>query len=539
MLTREINIRMGMERTAPTEVAIEEKPKVFESITFQTMPTELPLIPADWQIEDLNDIADKPWSANWSEMGCYKTSTALWLISRKLEHIENPRVLVVTSKTGKGAWFRDTPKVLPRWSVINLLSTGKSELSFLGKFLPHKKMWMMPKKRQVPTLVVAHYHCFTNKAIARQLCEAEDWDMIILDEAHRIKEKNTQWTRNLKAIANGNENREPIEFRHIMTGTGFINRPDEVWSLLNFLSKDTFGSYKAFRDRYCDIWNLDGFEQVVGVLPENKEEFREVIRFVGPRRRKNGPNGVFEGILEEPIYTKVPIDLNSTQRKMYDEIKLTLRTLDQAGEPIYSANVLSLLNRLRQITVATPHKIGEYYDPIQERLIQQIELREPSSKLDALMDILDGMEWDDDYRQQAVVFSCFKDPIKLAKARMDKAKIPYIHLDVNDTDRVRIRKWKDDFPKKEHQVFICTLQLGGESIDLTSADTAIFLDRSWSPKDNEQAIGRIYRPGQTAVPQIIHINARGTTDQRIERANEIKLGWFNEIFGEEEEDEAA
>jgi SNF2 family DNA or RNA helicase len=529
-------ISMALERTAPTGL-IRTKPVVFESSTFQVLPAEPLFTPADWQTEDLDHIADKPWSANWSEMGCYKTSTALWLIGRKLKDIENPRVLVVSSKTGKGAWFRDTPKVLAGWTVINLLSTGKSELSFLGKFLPHRKMWMFPKKRHVPTIVVAHYHCFTNKAIARQLIEAEEWDMVILDEAHRIKEKNTQWTRNLKALVNGDENRKPIEFRHIMTGTGFINRPDEIWSLLHFLSRQTFGSYKAFRDRYCDVWNLDGFEQVIGVLPERKEEFRELVRFVGPRRRKNGPTGVFEGILKEPIYTPVTVDLNPTQRKMYDEIKTTLRTLDQAGEPIYSANVLALLNRLRQITVATPHKIDEYYDPIQERLIQKIELREPSSKLDALMDILDGMEWDEEYKQQAVVFSCFKDPIKLAKVRLDKAKIPYIHLDVKDTDRVRIDKWMNQFPRKEHQVFLCTLQLGGESIDLTSADTAIFLDRSWSPKDNQQARDRIYRPGQTAVPQIININARGTTDQRIERANEIKLGWFNEIFGDEEEDE--
>jgi SNF2 family DNA or RNA helicase len=527
MLKTNEHIKMGLERTAPTGLM---KPRTFVAFDGENL-----FKPADWQLEDIDYLADKPWSANWSEMGCYKTSTAMWVIAKKLAHIDNPRVLVVSSKTGKGAWFRDAPRVLPKWTVTNLLSTGKSELSFLGKFLPHKKMWTMPRERKVPQLVVAHYHCFTNKAIARQLCEAEDWDMVILDEAHRIKEKNTQWTRNLKALANGDENREPIEFRHIMTGTGFINRPDEIWSLLNFLDRDTFGSYAGFRNRYCDVWNLDGFDQVIGVKEERKEEFREIRKFVGPRRRKNGPGGVFEGILKEPIYTDVDVDLNPTQRRMYDEIKATLYTLDQAGTPIYSANVLALLNRLRQITVATPHKISEHYDPIKERLIQEIELREPSSKLDAVMDIVGEMEWDDEYRQQAVVFSCFKDPIKLLKVRLDKAKIPFIHMDVNDNDSQRIHKWMTLFPKKEHQLFLCTLQLGGESIDLTPADTAIFLDRSWSPKDNLQGRDRIYRPGQKAIPQIININGRRTTDQRIERANEIKLGWFDEIFGDEEE----
>ena len=120
MLKTNNEIKMGLERTAPTGLL---GPRTFLTVDGGSL-----FKPTDWQKEDLADIGEKPWSANWSEMGCYKTSTALWLIKHKLAHIENPRVLVVSSKTGKGAWFRDTPRVLPKWSVINLLSTGKSEL---------------------------------------------------------------------------------------------------------------------------------------------------------------------------------------------------------------------------------------------------------------------------------------------------------------------------------------------------------------------------------------------------------------------------
>jgi SNF2 family DNA or RNA helicase len=76
-----------------------------------------------------------------------------------------------------------------------------------------------------------------------------------------------------------------------------------------------------------------------------------------------------------------------------------------------------------------------------------------------------------------------------------------------------------------------TLQLGSESINLSSAHHVVFLDRSWSPKDNNQGIARIYRPGQTGVAQVIHINAKRTTDQRIEMINTLKGKWFDEIFG--------
>jgi SNF2 family DNA or RNA helicase len=219
---------------------------------------------------------------------------------------------------------------------------------------------------------------------------------------------------------------------------------------------------------------------------------------------------------------------------MYNEIKFNLYTMDQAGEPIHSPNVLSALNRLRQISVATPQVNRDYFDEKEQRRKQEIALVEPSSKLDALMEIIAGLEWDEERKDQVVVFSNFRDPIELAKARFEKAGISYIHMEQKDNDQQRYNKWAIEFPKKNHQVFICTLQLGSESISLTSATTCVFLDRSWSPKDNEQGVSRVWRPGQEGVANIIHINALNTTDQRVFESNRTKIGWFKEIFGEEE-----
>ena len=165
----------------------------------------------------------------------------------------------------------------------------------------------------------------------------------------------------------------------------------------------------------------------------------------------------------------------------------------------------------------------------------EIKLIEPSSKLDELMEILDGLEWDEENKQQVVVFSNFRDPLELLKVRLEKAGITFIHMDAGDNEEERYKKWHDEFPKKEHQVFMSTVQLGGESINLTSARHVVFLDRSWSPKDNNQAIGRIRRPGQEGQPVVINIEAKDTTDQKLERVNKEKEGWFNEIFGDEDE----
>lgn len=345
------------------------------------------------------------------------------------------------------------------------------------------------------------------------------WDIIVLDEAHRIKTKTTGWTREIKRLKG--------TVRHVMTGTGFINEPAELWSLLNFLNKHEYSSYWRFREKFCAEDVINGYRKIIGVNPEAEDEFKKLVRQIGPRRTKHE---VFKN-LPEPIYTNVEVDLNSTQRRMYDSIRDELYAMDEAGTPLYAPNVLSALQRLRQVCVATPRVVADFYDPVTEKRKQTVELVEPSSKLDALMEVIDGLEWDEERRDQIVVFSNFKDPIELAKRRFDKAGITYMEMTTKDNDSQRYQKWAIEFPKKNYQVFICTLQLGSESISLTSASTCVFLDRSWSPKDNEQGVSRVWRPGQEQAANIIFINAKYTVDNRIMRMNAKKIGWFKSIFG--------
>lgn len=504
----------------------------------------------DFQIEDISELAELDASANWSEMGAMKTTTAEWLWQFKTQNIPNPRVLVITTKAGKGTYYESLPEVLPDWDVFTVGTT---------RFMPVVGSRPVPVNVELPdplymrpVCVIAHYHCFTNRAcLPQQIFEVEElpngqtrkravlnedgtfamriprltklltmhWDMVVIDEAHRLKNHDAQWTRNIKKIK--------TQYKHIMTGTGFINNPAEVWSLLNFLYPQSYRSYWKFREYFCEEDDFSGYRKIVGTKRDKVDEFRDLVRRVGVRRTMNE---VFPDI-QEPIESEVLVDLNPTQKKMYTEIKNELSTLDAQGVPLHSPNVLSMLNRLRQICVATPKIIGEYFDPVREVKMIKVELVEPSSKLDAVMEILDGLEWTTEKQDQVVVFSNFKDPLKLLAARLDKTHIKYLHLKAEMNEKDRYELWHDVWPRKQHQVFLTTLALGSESINLASATRAIFLDQAWSPKDNAQAVGRIYRPGQTGVAQLIYIRAEGTVDFRVLDANQEKRGWFKEIFG--------
>jgi len=191
---------------------------------------------------------------------------------------------------------------------------------------------------------------------------------------------------------------------------------------------------------------------------------------------------------------------------------------------------------MRQVAVATPDVIGDYYDNAEQRRIIKIKLIEPSSKLDALMEVIEGLEWDDEDRQQIVVFSNFNDPLDMLQNRLDKAGVRWVRLLQKDSDQERYQKWST-FPEKKAQVFLSTIKLGGESIDLTSAQYVAFLDMDWAPANNDQAIARVWRPGfdtSNGAPIVIRLFANDTVDKYILDTNEMKGAWFKTIFHDDD-----
>jgi len=486
-----------------------------------------------------NNKEHPEYSADWSEMGCYKTTTALWLLQKRAEASKTatgltPVTLIITSKAGKGTYFDALPKAKINATVYNVgVETCRRRIGELE--VPQKITEI--KREGEHIIFLAHYEVFSPRvekgdeekkarlSINAKYLKQINWTNIVCDEAHKLKNPDTKWTRQIKRVRSAN--------RHLMTGTGFVNRPDEIWSLLHFLNPKEWGSYWAFREYFCEEYYDDqaGMRIVLGIKPEKLDEFIKLQQSLGPRffMNKMHPN------VTSPIETEHTVDLSPVQRKMFDEIKNELYTLDQQGFPITSPNVLSALNRMRQISVATPKVTGTYYDEKNERLKIEIELEEPSSKLDKAMEIIDEIRWDQEIKRQVVVFSSFKDPLRLLEKRLEKADIPYLHLETKHNEQERYEMWHDTFPKKEHKVFMSTLQLGGESINLSAAQYMIFLDRDWSPKNMMQAVGRIYRPGQEGVPEIIYINARNSIDRRIKGLLDVKGKWFYQVFGDKDE----
>ncbi len=87
--------------------------------------------------------------------------------------------------------------------------------------------------------------------------QAIQWRVVIIDEAHRLKNRNCKLLEELKSL--------DMEHRVLLTGTPLQNSIEELFSLLNFLEPSTFTSHVAFLQQFGDLKTEEQVEQLKGV----------------------------------------------------------------------------------------------------------------------------------------------------------------------------------------------------------------------------------------------------------------------------------
>lgn len=431
------------------------------------------------------------------EMGLGKTAQALSVCrSLSLE-----KCLVVTRNGVKSSWVKEIHLWDPdaRYVVV----PGGQGISALFRQAAIRGFIEGHSKGRRNYLII-HYD------VLRLHPELRDgrWDVIIADECQDIKNRKALRTKSLKLLK--------TRYKMGLSGTPLINRPDELWSLLNWFfptrvqAEDILGSayyagYWKFYERYIKytMHPYLGVRIIEGT--KNEDELHATLEQFMIRRTKK--DELKE--LPDKYYTYIDVVLHPQQQRMYDKMQKDFIAWigEQEDMPLLAPTVLSQLTRLRMFADAAAEldiveEDGQVVD-------MKIHLHEPSAKADTLMDIIR------DEDKQFVVFTQFRDMIDILTQRFEKEKIPYVayHGGVKEEDRI---KAIDDFQDGRAKVFIGTPQAGGVGLTLTASDTVIFVDRSWSPAINLQAEDRLHRMGQKNAVQVIVLQAVQTIDVNIE-----------------------
>lgn len=421
------------------------------------------------------------------EMGTGKTAQLI----AALRALDAKRVLVICPNSVKRVWAAE----LARWwpdvdvEVFQAGAKGKKAAELVRDFggvliVNWENTWRQGKLAGFGSVKL------TEKDKAPKLLNFVQWDAVVCDEAHRMKEPRAKQTRATWALQHA------AKYRFAATGTPVANSPRDLWSIMHGVAPEEYPAITEFVDRYGLLsWNQFGGLEVVGLNPETRDEF---FKFFDPRFLRRTKELVLPD-LPPKTYQRRYCTLPAKQKKAYLEIEKQMLTELDSGDVAYVTSPLAKLTRLRQLA-------GAYVDVSQGTW----ELAEPSGKLDELDDVLE--EAGD---EQVVVFAEHRKLVELYAERLDKRGVTDYGMITGKVSEEERQQNVDNFQDGKLRLMLVTLGAGGEGLTLTAASLAVFLQRSFSAVKDSQAEDRLHRVGQERNVEIVDLVAENTVEERV------------------------
>jgi SNF2 family DNA or RNA helicase len=321
-------------------------------------------------------------------------------------------------------------------------------------------------------------------------------DMLILDEAQRIKNWRTKTSARIKRIK--------TTYAIMLTGTPVENNVEELYSLMQIVNPYLLGSKHNFLSRHQIKEN--GTDKVIGYKDLN--DIGVLLKDVMLRRRKKEVLKDLPARMDKNLF----VPMTSEQAQMHEEFKEVVAKLIHKWRKMGFLNeedrqrLLNNLNLMRMVCDTT--------FIIDQETNYQTKLDELSNILDEIIS-MPG--------EKVVIFSQWERMTRLVAKMLAEKEIgfQYLHGSIPSKDRQALfTHFNND---ADCRVFLST-DAGGLGLNLQTASYMINLDIPWNPAVLEQRIGRIYRLGQKKNVSIINLVAQGTIEERMLEVLKFKRG---------------
>jgi SNF2 family DNA or RNA helicase len=311
------------------------------------------------------------------------------------------------------------------------------------------------------------------------IISAVDWDYIVADEATKISNPNATCVKGIKLLKS--------RHRFALTGTPISNRPDELWSIIDWVSPKYLGSYWSFLNRYT-VKNI--FHGIAGY--RNLDQLAIKVK---PFVLKKSKEEVLPDLPEKRVIT-VPVELSTKENQVYQTIKKELwEDLPKdvgIGSIAAAQHTLVKLLKLRLCVDSLA-----LLPPEDTKLAKAPE----SAKFEALETILEELDG-----QPVIIFTEFS---KMADILAEKLKSYKITGSVNAEIRNEIVQ---GFNRGENSILVMT-RAGSLGLNLQAAKAVVHYDQPWSLAQKIQREGRAHRMGQKDMVLIYNLLARKSVDE--------------------------
>lgn len=285
------------------------------------------------------------------EMGLGKTIQAISLIAAlRLKEVNGPFIIIAPLATLPN-WILEFGKWLPSVPVM-LYHGSKAEREGLRGQLHGKTSQVGAYSVAKPSfpVIITSYEI---AQIDRVFLQRYQWKWMIIDEGHRMKNRESKLFRELKEFSSGN--------RLLLTGTPIQNTLEELWTLLNFVQPDIFEDLTVFQS-WFGFDNIGRDISVDDIIDEEHRErvvskLHEVLRPFLLRRLKRDVN---IGITEKKELV-VYADMSEIQRDYYRLLEMGHLREALLKEGVEEAKTMKTLNvqmNLRKVC-NHPFLVGE------------------------------------------------------------------------------------------------------------------------------------------------------------------------------------
>lgn len=389
------------------------------------------------------------------EMGLGKTLTSLVLAEM---YAEEWPVLVVAPTVVVDNWINEVKKWLPH------MENQVEKLDH--KFLTKKHLIRRWEEKMI--FVTSYDQLWRHPQLGQQ-ADGSPYKVVILDEAHKIKDPGSQRTKAMLPIC------AAAQRCILLSGTPVLNSAAETWTLMAALDLQ-MPSYDAFCERYCDFKEMEEPDGSITRRPvgaRHGEELNQIFSSYMVRHKK------------EEVLTDLA-QITKYRQNFRDKIN---------GK--YVQKIVAIMK-------------SQQKKRNHNALISKVFSQTAQAKAAPVVDFVEARLANETTQGKLVVFGHHHVILNQLEEMLKRIGRQYIRIDgrvPKDMRQGRIDRFQED---PEVEVAIVAMRACGHGVSLTAADTVIFAELYWVPAILLQAEARVHRPGLQHSAKVIYCVLEGS-----------------------------
>jgi SNF2 family DNA or RNA helicase len=403
------------------------------------------------------------------------------------------------------------------------------------------------KSGRVEILITTYTTYMTNKDSINMI----EWDCVIADECHKIKERKSGTTQSMNEIN--------ALCRIGLTGTAIQNKYEELWTLLNWTNPGVLGPVNTWKAQISEPLKIgQSHDATLTELSRARKTAKKLVENLLPQFFLRRMKTLIADQLPKKIDRVVFCPLTETQTEAYenfldsdivDYIKNSTQLCDcrsgkkrgwccyrfipERDPPAWQSYVFPAITVLQKLSNHLAILIPQGSDP-----------KEKQEKDKHYLEVALPQQWEDLYRSRDSIVNyanpefcgkwkvlrkllkwwhsngdkvlIFSHSVRLLKMLQmlfhhTSYNVSYLDGSMSYDDRAKV---VDEFNADSRQfVFLISTKAGGVGLNITSANKVVVVDPNWNPSYDLQAQDRAYRIGQNRDVEVFRLISAGTIEE--------------------------